>query len=60
MPPMLATDVFRAMALYTLGLHEAAMRSLLLVIASTSTDPHVEQCARAIRRDAGALDLMDE
>lgn len=52
--------VFRSMALYNLGRHEEAMQSLLHVIASTSTDPHVQHYVRAIRLYAGELDRVCE
>lgn len=47
---------FLAMALYNVDEHHEAMRILLRLVASTSTDPHVERYRPAIEHYASDLD----
>lgn len=54
-----ALRTFSAMALYNVGEHHAAMRTLLEVLAATSSDPRIQGYRPAIEHYAQDLDAVD-
>lgn len=54
-----ALRTFSAMALYNVGEHHEAMRTLLEVLASTSSDPAVQRYRLAIEHYARDLDAVE-
>ena len=55
-----ALRTFSAMALYNVGEHHAAMRTLLEVLAATSSDPGIQGCRRAIEHYAKDLKAVEQ
>ncbi|MEY9858765.1 putative Zn-dependent protease [Catenulispora sp. GAS73] len=54
-----ALRTFCAMALYNVGEHHDAMRTLLEVLAATSSDPGIQRYRRAIEHYATDLDAVE-